>query len=149
MTTETRSGSEHATAQGALDWYKDAVIYELHVRAFFDSNGDRKIDVYSYYLDGVEVYREIDSNFDEKIDQYRWLNSGGSRWGIDVNQDGKIDTWKQISAEEVGVEVVNALVFKDFTRMQALMCTEAEVKAVENAAEAAGIPWTAGRLPRE
>src|SRR5690348_2642934 len=21
-------------------WYKDAVIYELHVRAFFDSNGD-------------------------------------------------------------------------------------------------------------
>ena len=21
-------------------WYKDAVIYELHVRAFFDSNND-------------------------------------------------------------------------------------------------------------
>ena len=21
-------------------WYKDAVIYELHVRSFFDSNGD-------------------------------------------------------------------------------------------------------------
>jgi len=21
-------------------WYKDAIIYELHVRAFFDSNGD-------------------------------------------------------------------------------------------------------------
>ena len=30
-------GEEQATA--AL-WYKDAVIYELHVRAFFDSNGD-------------------------------------------------------------------------------------------------------------
>ena len=22
------------------DWYKDAIIYELHVRTFFDSNGD-------------------------------------------------------------------------------------------------------------
>src|ERR671914_1508659 len=22
------------------DWYKDAIVYELHVRAFFDSNGD-------------------------------------------------------------------------------------------------------------
>ena len=22
------------------DWYKDAIIYELHVRAFADSNGD-------------------------------------------------------------------------------------------------------------
>ncbi len=22
-------------------WHKDAIIYELHVRAFFDSNGDR------------------------------------------------------------------------------------------------------------
>ena len=21
-------------------WYKDAIIYEVHVRAFFDSNGD-------------------------------------------------------------------------------------------------------------
>ena len=21
-------------------WYKDAIIYELHVRAFYDSNGD-------------------------------------------------------------------------------------------------------------
>ncbi|MDP3017132.1 MAG: alpha-amylase family glycosyl hydrolase, partial [Deltaproteobacteria bacterium] len=21
-------------------WYKDAIIYELHVKAFFDSNGD-------------------------------------------------------------------------------------------------------------
>ena len=26
--------------EGPLDWYKDAVIYELHVRAFADSNGD-------------------------------------------------------------------------------------------------------------
>ena len=28
-----------ATSQDAL-WYKDAVIYQLHIKAFFDSNGD-------------------------------------------------------------------------------------------------------------
>jgi maltose alpha-D-glucosyltransferase/alpha-amylase len=27
-----------------LDWYKDAIIYELHVRAFFDSDGDGRGD---------------------------------------------------------------------------------------------------------
>ena len=25
---------------GEPSWYKDAIIYELHVRAFYDSNGD-------------------------------------------------------------------------------------------------------------
>ena len=32
-------GDETLTADGPL-WYKDAVIYELHVRSFFDSNND-------------------------------------------------------------------------------------------------------------
>ena len=38
--TVARVSSEQVQGQGAADWYKDAVIYELHVRAFFDSNGD-------------------------------------------------------------------------------------------------------------
>jgi len=29
-----------ATLSDQLDWYKDAIIYELHVKAFYDSNGD-------------------------------------------------------------------------------------------------------------
>src|SRR5262245_30054815 len=33
------------------------------LRLFFDSNDDNKIDVWAYYKDGAEVYREIDSNF--------------------------------------------------------------------------------------
>src|SRR5919199_872200 len=41
----------------------------LPLRRFFDSNGDKKIDVWSYYLDGAEVYREIDSNFNGRVDQ--------------------------------------------------------------------------------
>src|SRR5438067_7021966 len=66
------------------------------LRRFFDSNGDKKIDVWSYYKDGAEVYREIDTNMDDVPDQYRWLNSGGMKWGVDVNADGKIDAWRMI-----------------------------------------------------
>ena len=33
-------GGEEPRRDEDLFWYKDAVIYELHVRAFADSNGD-------------------------------------------------------------------------------------------------------------
>ncbi len=29
-----------AVAPDATDWYKDAVVYQLHIKAFYDSNGD-------------------------------------------------------------------------------------------------------------
>ena len=47
------------------------------LRRFFDTDGDRQIDVWSYYQDGVEVYREVDTNRNQKPDQFRWLNAGG------------------------------------------------------------------------
>ena len=34
-------------------WYKDAIIYELHVRAFYDSNGD-----------GIGDFRGLDAKLD-------------------------------------------------------------------------------------
>jgi thiol-disulfide isomerase/thioredoxin len=102
----------------------------LPVRRFYDSNGDGKIDVWSYYKDGVEVYREIDSNFDGKPDQYRWLNAGGSKWGVDRNEDGKIDAWQQISPEEVSQELLQAVVTKDVGRLQLLLLTDEEIKAL-------------------
>src|SRR5207237_3563739 len=33
------SSEQQITSQASL-WFKDAIIYQLHVRAFFDSNGD-------------------------------------------------------------------------------------------------------------
>lgn len=108
------------------------------LRRFFDSNGDRKIDIWSYYLNGVEVYREIDTNFNDKPDQYRWLNAGGMKWGIDINEDGKIDAWKTISPEEVSQEILQAVITRDYGRLQALMITEAEIKAMELPATEAG-----------
>jgi thiol-disulfide isomerase/thioredoxin len=100
------------------------------LRRFYDTNDDNRIDVWSYYKDGVEVYRETDTNFNGKADQYRWLNTGGSKWGVDENEDGKIDSWKMISAEEVSQEVIQAIVKQDFARLQVLMITEADLKAI-------------------
>src|SRR5215831_12918839 len=36
--------SRDKTEPTASPWYKDAIIYELHVRSFFDSNGDGIVD---------------------------------------------------------------------------------------------------------
>ncbi len=42
------------------------------LRRNLDTNGDRQPDVWSYYLDGIEVYREMDTTFEG-----RTINSAG------------------------------------------------------------------------
>jgi thiol-disulfide isomerase/thioredoxin len=109
------------------------------LRRFVDSGGnDNRPDVWSYYKEGVEVYSEIDSTYSGKPDQYRWYNSGGSRWGVDRDKDGYIDYWKAISPEEVSQEIFQALITKDFARLQALMLTEEELKTLNLSDEEAG-----------
>jgi thiol-disulfide isomerase/thioredoxin len=100
------------------------------LRRFYDSNGDGRLDVWSYFKEGVEVYREVDTTYTGKADQYRWYNSGGSRWGVDANKDGLIDAWKVISPEEVSQEVLRAVLTRDFRRLQALLLSDAEIKAL-------------------
>ena len=93
------------------------------VRLVLDTNGDQRPDVWSFYLDGVEVYRERDTAFQGRPDEFRWLNSAGMKCGLDLNKDGKIDTWKMISAEEVSQEILQAIITKDYARFQALFIT--------------------------
>jgi len=79
------------------------------LRRFLDSNGDNRVDQWCYFKDGIEVYRDIDANFNNKADQYRWLGTAGTRWGLDEDENGRIDSWKSISAEEATAEIVAAL----------------------------------------
>jgi hypothetical protein len=98
------------------------------LRRFLDTNGDDVVDQFSFYKDGVEVYRENDTNGNNKMDQFRWFNFGGTRWGVDSNEDGKIDHWKQISAEEVSRIAVAALVSQDASPLAPLLVTKQDLK---------------------
>jgi len=100
------------------------------LREFVDTNADNVVDRWGYFKDGVEAYRDIDSNFNGKADQYRWLNTAGTRWGFDKDEDGKIDSWKMISAEEVSSEVVAALRDKDTLRFSRLLLSASEVSSL-------------------
>jgi thiol-disulfide isomerase/thioredoxin len=99
------------------------------LRSFADTNGDRVVDRWSYYKDGSEVYRDIDSNHNTKADQARWLNAGGSRWGVDEDENGSLDAWKSISAEEATAELVEALRLRDPAMLARLLPTKAELEA--------------------
>ncbi len=99
------------------------------LRAFADTNANRVVDRWSYYKNGVEVYRDIDSDHDTKVDQSRWLNSGGSRWGIDTDGNGTLDAWKVLSAEEATAEAVAALRDRDAAAFARLLPSKADLQA--------------------
>ncbi|HUE69306.1 MAG TPA: TlpA disulfide reductase family protein [Pirellulaceae bacterium] len=100
------------------------------LRRFLDTNGDNRVDQWCYFKDGIEVYRDIDSDFEKdkaKVNECRWLGTAGTRWGIDENQDGTIDRWKEISPEEVTSELVAAIRDKDAARFRRLLLTAEEI----------------------
>jgi len=129
----------------------------LLLRRFIDTDGDNVVDQWSYYRDGLEVYRDIDANQNGRADQYRWFHTGGSRWGLDENEDGEIDRWKNISAEEVTAEVVAALADHDAARFVRVLVAPGEIGSLglgearaeqlakKVAAAAAGFAALAGR----
>jgi hypothetical protein len=96
------------------------------LRRLVDTKGDDKPHVWCYYHEGIEVYREIEG----EPHQYRWLNAGGMKWGVDINKDQKIDSWRMISAEEVSQEILQALISRDFSRIQALFISQAEIDSL-------------------
>jgi thiol-disulfide isomerase/thioredoxin len=126
--------TERCTAQaksegGASGWYVFDPAGQL-LRRFLDTNKDNKVDQWCYYKAGVEVYRDVDSNFNGKADQYRWLGTSGIRWGLDDDEDGRIDRWKVISAEELTMEVVAALRERDAQRFARLLPSTRELEAL-------------------
>ena len=114
---------------GHIGWLVEDANGTL-LRRFLDTNGDNIVDQWSYFKDGIEVYRDIDADFNGKADQHRWFNTAGSRWGIDKHEDGTINFWKAISAEEVSAEVVAALAKRDTDRFLRLALTSDELKGL-------------------
>ncbi|CAN5898713.1 TlpA disulfide reductase family protein [soil metagenome] len=98
------------------------------LRKFIDAVGAKQVDQWSYFKDGFEVYRDVDFNDDLKIDEARWLNSGGTRIG--VIQDGKIRSWRRLSAEEASKVLVQALVAGDLNLLETVMATPEELEGL-------------------
>ena len=98
------------------------------MRRFADTNADNKIDQWCYFRNGVEVYRDIDGDYNEKADQYRWFGTEGLRWGLDKNEDGRIDSWKWISPEELSAEAIRSVRDVNLERYAALLIQDDELR---------------------
>lgn len=99
------------------------------VRQFIDTSGRSRHNIFSFYDNGVESYRELDTNGDGKPDQFRWLGTNGSKWGEDRNGDGVVDRWFVLSPQELSQELFELLINRDARRLAALVVTEEELKA--------------------
>jgi hypothetical protein len=103
------------------------------VRQFIDTTGSgdpRKANIWSFYLNGVEAYREVDGNGNGKPDQYRWLGPNGGKWGIDIDEDGQVDTWHMISPEELSQELFEAILTRNAKKVEALLPSDQDLKSV-------------------
>jgi thiol-disulfide isomerase/thioredoxin len=117
------------TAENTSGW----VLYDPNgrpLRRFLDSDGNKKLDRWCYYRGGIEVYRDIDTDKNGRADQYRWLGTAGTKWGLDRDEDGVIESWKRISPEEVSAEVVEAFRHQDLERFEALLMRASEIQAL-------------------
>lgn len=103
----------------------------LTLREFADGNGDNVVDRWSYFRDGIEVYRDVDGDYDGKADRFCWLQTGGARVGVDKNKDGALDEWQRLSAEEAAEEAVLALRTGDKARFTRLVLTTDDVKSLK------------------
>ena len=113
------------------------------LRKFVDADGNGKMDQWSYYQDGFEVYRESDLNSDRSPDECRWMNAAGTR--IANISRGKVVGWKRISAEEASKVFVQGLVQGDLALIETVLASADELVgagvpkgAVEQALAASG-----------
>lgn len=100
------------------------------LRRFVDTNQDGRPDVFSYYKDGIEVYREADTKYSGARDKFIWLGTGGSKIGLSKRGDGIIDTWQAISLEEMSQEVLQAVATKNWGRYAALLVNDEDLQTL-------------------
>jgi tetratricopeptide (TPR) repeat protein len=113
------------TPKGSAWVLKDPQGRLLRKVAFND--GGKSPNEFSFYRDGLEVYREVISSGKKQPDRFYWLGLGGMKIGVDTAGDRKIDQWQAISVEELSQEVVRAVASKDWSIYQPLLITDAEL----------------------
>jgi hypothetical protein len=96
----------------------------------FVTYDNKNFNIISFYLDGVEAYRETYPVKPEEPYQFRWLGPNGTKWGLDNNHDYIIDEWAVISPEEVSQEVLKAVLANDPKRLAPLMITKEQLAAI-------------------
>ena len=119
MKKYNRPGFEVTDANGKL------------LRLFFDNNRDNSLDSWSYFKDGIEVYRDTDTDFDGRADEFRWLGSAGTRRGLDTDKNGKIDRWIMLSASELAEEVFHSIRTADEARFQKLLVSQRDLAGLK------------------
>jgi len=100
----------------------------MTLREIIDTTDDKVPDQWRYFLNGLEVYREIDSNGDKKKEEFHWYNMAGTRQGTDSDADGKIDVWTVLSVQELSAEIAMALANGDTKRFETVLLTADELK---------------------
>jgi len=124
--TETRTvdGQPKKRAVGVL--IRDGQGRAL--RRFLDRDGDGNTDTWCFYKDGFEVYRDVDYDGDQRVNESRWMNTAGTR--IAVVENGRIRSWRRLSAEEATQVLVDALVAGDLELLETVMATPEELEAL-------------------
>ena len=104
---------------------------------FADVTGDEggKVDLWCFYKDGFEVYRDVDYNDDGRVDECRWLNTAGTRIAVMRPVAGekvvsRITSWRRLTAQEASQVLVQALVAGDPRLLETVMATPEELDAL-------------------
>ncbi|MEM1061545.1 MAG: thioredoxin-like domain-containing protein [Planctomycetota bacterium] len=100
------------------------------LRRFTDTNGSGQVDSWGFFRQGMEVYRDIDTDGDRIADQHRWLNTGGSRWALDPDQDGRPDSWKRLSAHEAARVAVEAMIAGDVRTLGTVLVSAEDLRSL-------------------
>lgn len=138
---DTPAGDEVAKCELKVDQEPGGSAWVVYgpqgtiIRRFVDTDGNKVVDQFRYYQHGLEVFRDVDQNENRKIDQCLWFNTGGTRWGVDSNEDGRIDEWKRISAEEASREAIHAIAAGDEQALSAVLINAADLRTLKMSAD--------------